>query len=139
MAFDCAHPDNRILTPEFIETADGLHKIGWTKAIGEIPPEWAHTVLYDYPIAEPKLIHFTAGVPLWPEIKGVPFTDLWEREANAALSAVSWQKLMGNSVHVERVRAFHAQKAGLRDQTADVGNGAGRGAPEAPAGAGHGR
>src|SRR3990167_6406606 len=31
MLFNCEHPANRILTPEFIETADRLHQISWLK------------------------------------------------------------------------------------------------------------
>jgi hypothetical protein len=50
MVFNCEHPDNAVLTPEYIEkTTDKLHAISWTESIGEIPSQWNHLVGYDKP------------------------------------------------------------------------------------------
>lgn len=110
MLFNCGHPDNRRLSPEYIETADKLHGIGWTDAIGDLPPEWNHLVGYDEPIANPKLLHYTQGVPAWPETIDGGYSDLWRQEARVAMHAEPWFNLMGTSVHaVPVIRRLVAQ------------------------------
>ncbi len=110
MLFNCGHPDNRRLSPEYIETADKLHGIGWTDAIGDLPPEWNHLVGYDPPRADAKLVHFTQGVPAWPETEGTEYSDLWRQEARVAMHAEPWAKLMGTSVHaIPVIRRLVAQ------------------------------
>lgn len=104
MLFNCAHPDNRILTPEFVETTDcGLHQINWTKAAGELPGEWNHLVGYDVSNADAKLVHFTQGVPAWPETAGCEHSGDWQADAQLAFSAQPWQMILGNSVHAKPV------------------------------------
>lgn len=98
MLFNCAHPDNRKLTPEYIETADKLHGISWTDSIGDLPPEWNHLVGYDEP-KEAKLVHYTQGVPAWPETAACEQADLWRKWATVAITARPWAELMGESVH----------------------------------------
>ncbi len=105
MLFNCGHPDNRLLTPEHIEKANALHSIGWTEAIGELPHEWNHIVLYDEPRPDAKLVHYTGGVPVFEETQGCEYSNEWQEEARYACSAMSWAKLMGQSKHVERVMA----------------------------------
>ena len=65
--FNCAHPANKVLTPEFIDdpTTNNLHKIGWLSPdfIGNLPREWNVCVPYTgSPPNNPKLVHFTQGV-----------------------------------------------------------------------------
>lgn len=104
MLFDCAHFHNRRLTPEFVEaTTEPLHKIGWTDKIGDLPREWNHLVGYDQPRTDAKLVHYTQGVPFWPETKGPEYTDEWIAEAREAFSAQPWADLMGRSVHAKPV------------------------------------
>jgi lipopolysaccharide biosynthesis glycosyltransferase len=102
MLFNCAK--NRILTPDYIGKAAGLHKIGWLPddEIGNLPPDWNLLVGYDQPIKNPKLIHYTQGIPLFPETRGSDYAKDWETALNAANMAVSWTELMGESVHAER-------------------------------------
>ena len=100
MLFNCGHPDNKRLTPEFVQHCSvPLHKIAWTKARGTIPNEWNHLVLYDEPREDAKLVHFTGGLPCFPETMGNEHTNLWRQWADMARSTVSWKELMGNSVH----------------------------------------
>lgn len=103
MVFNCGHPDNTWLAMPGLETANGLHQIRWTEAVGELPAEWNHLVGYDAPIENPKLLHYTQGIPVWPETAGGGYKDEWDREARAAGSARPWLELMGNSVHFETV------------------------------------
>ena len=64
--FNCGHPSNKLLTPEFVERATGklLHRFEWLTddEIGELPLEWNHLV-GEYDPAEAKLYHHTLGSP----------------------------------------------------------------------------
>lgn len=104
MLFNCAKC--RALTPEYVEVATGLHSIGWAKPeeIGGLPGEWNHLVGYDDPNPDAKLVHFTQGVPAFPETQASEHGDEWRHVASGAFSSLSWQKLMGNSVHAGPVR-----------------------------------
>lgn len=103
MLFNNEHPDNRVLTPEFIEKANGLHAIKWTDSIGGLPSEWNHIVKYDEPRDDAKLVHYTAGVPIFPQTKGGEYTDEWMKHAEFMASTQPWEVLMGRSRHVDRV------------------------------------
>ena len=104
MLFDCDHGDNRILTPEYIETAKGLHGIEWTKNIGELPQEWNHLVGYDAPIENPKFLHYTQGVPVWKETLGGGYANEWRTDLKVSTFSKPWEELMGKSVHAAPVR-----------------------------------
>lgn len=110
MLFNCAHPDHRRLTPEYVETAESkdLLGLGWTTAIGELPAEWNHLVMYDPP-KPAKLVHYTAGIPCFPETRELGYGPEWMKELKAAMNARPWSVLMANSVHakpvLERLRA----------------------------------
>ena len=110
MVFNCSHEDNLILTPKYIEnTKDNLHRITWTESIGEIPSSWNYLVGYDdikidkSNNAEPKLIHYTQGVPAWQETSDCEFSELWKKELDYVNSAIEWAELMGNSVHAAKL------------------------------------
>jgi hypothetical protein len=100
--FNCGHPDNRKLTPEYLETAEGLHGIAWTDKIGALPPEWNHLVMYDPP-KPAKLLHYTAGMPCYPETKDLGYANEWMTELKQMTMIVPWAQLMGNSVHAKPV------------------------------------
>jgi hypothetical protein len=100
--FNCGHPDNRQLTPDYLETAKGLHGIPWTEKIGSLPPEWNHLVMYDEP-KPAKLLHYTAGMPCYPETKELGYADEWMKELKLMTSIAPWAQLMGNSVHAKPV------------------------------------
>lgn len=93
------------LTPDYVNTADGLHKLSFLKEeeIGELPHEWNHLVGYDPPRPDAKLAHFTQGVPIFPETKDSEYAADWMKYARAAASTISWAELMGNSVHARPV------------------------------------
>ncbi len=93
------------LTPEHVENGSGLHKIAWApeEEIGDIPGEWNHLVGYDELNPNAKLVHFTQGVPAYPETKDCEFGKEWRQMASSAFSSVSWGELMGNSVHAQAV------------------------------------
>lgn len=103
MLFDCAKCD--ILTPEYVTEANDLHSIGFLpdSFVGDIPSEWNHLVGYDAPRDDAKLVHFTQGVPIFPETKDSEYGDEWRRYAQESVGTQSWQQLMGHSVHAAPV------------------------------------
>jgi lipopolysaccharide biosynthesis glycosyltransferase len=105
MFFNCEHPDNLKLTPDYLETTgDKLHLISWTQAIHWLPNRFNFLVGYDDPAwcqgKTPALVHYTKGVPAWPETKDCDFAHLWQQaRAGAFIPAVTWDTLMGRSNH----------------------------------------
>jgi hypothetical protein len=103
MVFNC--PLVRSLTPEYVQ----IHKpqtFEWASSVGAIPAEWNFCVGYDQkPEVTPKLIHYTQGIPCWPETQNCDYNEVWKKEAAIAFGTVSWQALMGNSVHAQHMRA----------------------------------
>jgi hypothetical protein len=117
--FNCAHPDNRVLTPEYIEEEKpgrALHWIDWTKNIARIPDEWGHLVGYNAPRAagnHAKLAHYTQGIPVFPETWECEYAAEWQRIFAATMIPAAaqqiqidpnaWTALMGGSVHAKRL------------------------------------
>lgn len=104
MLFNCAHPSNKALTPENIETHQDLHRIGWLKPeeIGDLPREWNQLVGYDSP-KEAKLIHYTQGVPAYPETVECEHSEIWHKWHQYSNYTQPWESLMGASIHAIQV------------------------------------
>jgi len=103
MVFDCARC--QVLTPAYIDDErNKLFDMAWaTDKIGALPVEWNHLVGYDSP-CEAKLVHFTQGIPIWPETVGSEYAAEWGQEYKAIASTCSFQDLMGGSVHVQHMK-----------------------------------
>lgn len=103
MLFNCGHPSNRVLTPELIETSPcPYHLMAWTAHIGHIPLNWGHAVGYSrpQPLERLPLIHYTAGVPAWPETADCEHADEWHKARRQMCSVkTTWADLIGRSVH----------------------------------------
>ena len=95
----CAH-----MTPEFVEDeSHRLYDYAWARGgVGHLPPEWNHLVGYDPADADARLVHFTKGVPVWPETKDCEFSAEWHDTLRRMNSTVSHDALMGGSVHVQK-------------------------------------
>lgn len=91
------------LTLDLIENGTP-QKLEWAESIGELPKEWNHLVGYDAPNPDAKVVHYTKGIPCWPETNTGEFAQAWCDEANYANSTVTWQELMGNSVHAAHMK-----------------------------------
>jgi hypothetical protein len=106
------------LTFEYVENADGLHKMTWVadEEIGELPGSWNHLVGYDEPDVDAKLVHFTQGIPAFPETADCEFGEEWRQEAGEAFSSISWQRLMGPSVHAKPVLMRMAEREVLKKE-----------------------
>lgn len=103
MLFNCEKC--KVLTPEYIEKAKALHKIGWAKdeEIGSIPLEWNHLVGYDDFNPQAKNIHFTQGMPCYPETISSDYANVWQEEHKKLNFIIPWVELMGTSVHAVSV------------------------------------
>lgn len=100
MLFNCEKCTK--LTPEFIE--HGVPQNFEWGSVGDLPRDWNHCVGYDAPGDSAKLLHYTMGLPVFAEVEHLGHADEWKEELRAACSTVSWQELMGGSIHAERLR-----------------------------------
>lgn len=99
MLFNCAKC--KMLTPEYIEEAPGLHTITWVdqNLIGDLGPSWNHLVGYSEPSADVKLLHYTQGMPAYPLTQDSDYALEWAKEHQYMNSIHPWEELMGTSVH----------------------------------------
>lgn len=79
--WNCAHPANSVLTPQFISEKPGhyLHRFSWLPddLVGDLPKEW-NWLAIEYPDnPEAKIVHFTLGTPCFKEYKNESMSDLW--------------------------------------------------------------
>lgn len=81
--WNCGHPKNAILTPEFIQTQPGsyLHRFSWLEndLIGELDAEW-NWLAIEYPEnPNAKLIHYTLGAPCFEDYANESMSEVWNR------------------------------------------------------------
>ena len=50
------------------------------------------------------MVHFTQGLPCFPEVAGREYESEWNDESYNAVSTVPWETIMGQSVHAKAVR-----------------------------------
>jgi len=85
------------LNPESIAEGEPA-MFDWTGKVGELPAEWNHLIGYDEPKAA-KLIHYTLGIPMFPECVGAGGEPEWFAAYHQMLQNPSWLELMGQSRH----------------------------------------
>jgi lipopolysaccharide biosynthesis glycosyltransferase len=82
--WNCEHPANAVVTPEFIQTATGaqVHRFTWLTddLIGELPIEWNWLPDEFGANQEAKLLHYTLGTPSFHDFATTPMGDEWHRE-----------------------------------------------------------
>lgn len=81
--WNCSHPKNAILTPEFIQSQPGsyLHRFSWLedKLIGKLDAEW-NWLAIEYPEnSNAKLIHYTLGTPCFKDYANESMSDVWKK------------------------------------------------------------
>lgn len=82
--WNCGHPDNKKITPQFVQESAGaqLHRFTWLRAeqVGQLPIEW--NWLPDEYGVNPgaSLCHYTLGTPSFHEFAATPMGDEWHRE-----------------------------------------------------------
>lgn len=77
MVFNCDHPANKALTVELVNSVPGrdLHRFCWLTddLIGDLDPAWNWLV----PAVDPKIAHFTEGVPDMAGYERQPYAEEW--------------------------------------------------------------
>ena len=81
--WNCGHPENAILTPEFIQNQPGsyLHRFSWLgdNLIGGLDLEW-NWLAIEYPEnPNAKLIHYTLGTPCFKDYADESMSDVWKK------------------------------------------------------------
>lgn len=79
--WNCEHPANSVLTPEFIQSNPGsfLHRFSWLSddLIGDLPTEW-NWLAIEYPEnPEAKIIHYTLGTPCFKDYSKESMSNIW--------------------------------------------------------------
>lgn len=111
----------KVLTPEYVgNPIVNPLMLEWAAYVGALPKEWNHLVGYDAPNPNAKLVHFTQGIPCWPETNTCEFADEWQRAFANSISSVSFHELMGNSVHVDAVMQRLALERGRQPQEESI-------------------
>ena len=80
--WNCGHPENKVLTPTFIQSQPGsyLHRFAWLgdDLIGELPTEW-NWLAIEYPEnPSAKLIHYTLGTPCFKDYAEESLSERWK-------------------------------------------------------------
>ena len=84
--WNCAHPANKILTPEVLnkETPQFLHRFSWLadSEIGSLPHHYNWLVgWYQEPRdGVPKILHYTEGGPWFDGYRDCEYADVWKKE-----------------------------------------------------------
>ena len=82
--WNCGHPANRVVTPEFVEQASGaqLHRFTWLddSLIGSLPKAWNWLPQEFGANDDAKLLHWTLGTPCFHEYADAPMATEWHRE-----------------------------------------------------------
>jgi hypothetical protein len=124
MLFNNAHPKNRLLTPDFIQsTAENLHGLCWLDGaeIGDMDRRWNQLVGYQECQGMSGNLHFTMGVPAFPETSTSDFGQIWTDCAKRAVGVTkSWGEIMGPSVHSVQINGHHFPKYVWDEQSQNV-------------------
>lgn len=82
--WNCGHPANKKITPEFVQNATGaqLHRFTWLNdnEIGQLPIEWNWLPDEYGDNARAKLCHYTLGTPSFHEFATTSMGNEWHRE-----------------------------------------------------------
>ena len=82
--WNCGHPANRCVTPEFVEDSSGaqLHRFTWLddELVGELPIEWNWLPDEFGENEDAKLLHYTLGAPSFREFAKTPMGTDWHEE-----------------------------------------------------------
>lgn len=99
--WNCGHPANRCLTPDYVAGRPGahLHRFAWLAEdlIGELPIEW-NWLTDEYPNNyQAKLLHYTLGTPCFADYAAAPMADLWHAELKRTLAGMPPEQAAGSS------------------------------------------
>ncbi|WP_310566966.1 glycosyltransferase [Hydrogenophaga sp.] len=82
--WNCSHPSNQTLTPEYIQSSSGsqLHRFGWLRddEIGALPKVWNWLPDEFGENPDARLLHWTLGTPCFHDYALSPMASEWHRE-----------------------------------------------------------
>lgn len=88
--YNCAHPMNRVLTPELVSTESGafLHRFQWLddESLGAVSETWNWLDGWSRPPADglpPRVVHYTSGGPWFDHRQDVSYAAEWVAEEKA--------------------------------------------------------
>lgn len=89
MIVNCEHPAWAQLTPGRVRDMTFMELlqfkfIGDDSLIGELPNEWNRLVDEGQPVEGAKILHWTAGIPLFEHYRDAPAADVWRAEYERA-------------------------------------------------------
>lgn len=112
MLFNCVRC--KALTPRWVDNPMSKpQELDWGER-GTFGREWNHLVGTADPNEDAKLYHFTEGIPIWNEVAGRAEDKYWFEAYEAMKHTVSWQELMGGSVHAKPVIARMLARYGMK-------------------------
>lgn len=113
MLINCSHPENRKLTPEFIQESQiDFHGMEWLdpSQVGSLDSKWNQLVGYQNLDMSSGNLHFTMGIPAFAETSTSEGGETWRKIARRATSATSWREIMGKSVHAVNIEGVKLPK-----------------------------
>ena len=85
--YNCDHPANKRLDVNYVNETRGLHlhQFCWLRdeEIGGLNVEWNWLVGHSDRTVEPKIVHFTDGIPSMPGYSNAPYAEEWWEELKA--------------------------------------------------------
>lgn len=90
--WNCEHPKNLLLTPEFIggQTGAFLHRFQWLEDddIGEIPADWNWLAIEYDTNKNAQLIHYTLGTPCFKDYRDTDMAEYWHAALSRAMQGL---------------------------------------------------
>lgn len=84
MLFNCEHPSNKALHPQYVNAVPGrdLHRFAWLPddQIGDLEPSWNWLVGHSSEEIDPDIVHFTEGGPWFDGYENVAYAEEWLAE-----------------------------------------------------------
>ena len=81
--WNCGHPANSVLTPEFVQSQSGsfLHRFSWLgdDLIGDLKAEWNWLAIEYPPNPNANIVHYTLGTPCFRDYANESMSDIWHQ------------------------------------------------------------
>jgi len=100
--WNCSHEANRVVTPDYVNTAEALalHRFQWLKdeQIGSLDVRW-NWLVGEYEGAPPDVrnVHWTVGGPYFNEYQNADFAEEWFAERDKMSFALQRDALPGHA------------------------------------------
>jgi hypothetical protein len=89
--WNCEHPRNKVLTPDFVDDHSGsdLHRFTWLpdSLIGELPKQW-NVLVGEQDNPNAKIAHYTLGIPEFFHYKDCDHSKPWHSTRSRMLNGL---------------------------------------------------